>query len=377
MYKLKPSFYNNFKCIADKCTYNCCRDWAIYIDDAIYDKYKSYGEWCSSCVDISGEKMNIRLKSDCLCSFQSDRGLCKLVEMFGDEALSEACKTFPRNYSVYDGCIEYGLSNGCPEIIRILAEHNETVFIYDEVISAPEELPNTVNPVFDPKLISLRDLAIELIQIQDVDFVDRFLLLFQMAIDSVTLDADTIIKQYSDVDNIVHFFATIRTSTPEQKSFAVPMLRLLSETVNSGLKHTYGYKNIIKSLDDVASQYTDGELYDRLAGERELSIDYDHFYENICVNYLYTNGALNMGEHPFYYNIAILLLELGLIRYYDMLAALNVDNDDISYKESDLYNITSYYARCFENIGDESYTMLKVLEAGKTLPFSMGFAFLK
>ena len=29
----RPSYYDNFKCIADKCDFTCCRDWTIAVDD--------------------------------------------------------------------------------------------------------------------------------------------------------------------------------------------------------------------------------------------------------------------------------------------------------------------------------------------------------
>ena len=35
-----PSYYKNFKCIADKCKNSCCIGWEIDIDAATLEKYK-------------------------------------------------------------------------------------------------------------------------------------------------------------------------------------------------------------------------------------------------------------------------------------------------------------------------------------------------
>ena len=35
-----PSYYKDFKCIADKCRHSCCVGWEIDVDDATMEKYK-------------------------------------------------------------------------------------------------------------------------------------------------------------------------------------------------------------------------------------------------------------------------------------------------------------------------------------------------
>lgn len=36
----QPDYYNNFKCIADKCSITCCQEWKIAVDDATNRKWK-------------------------------------------------------------------------------------------------------------------------------------------------------------------------------------------------------------------------------------------------------------------------------------------------------------------------------------------------
>ena len=43
---LKPFYYDDFKCTANKCIDNCCSNWKIEIDEKTYKKYKKLkGEW--------------------------------------------------------------------------------------------------------------------------------------------------------------------------------------------------------------------------------------------------------------------------------------------------------------------------------------------
>ena len=40
MFVMIPEYYNKFKCIASKCSDNCCIGWEIDIDSKTYEKYK-------------------------------------------------------------------------------------------------------------------------------------------------------------------------------------------------------------------------------------------------------------------------------------------------------------------------------------------------
>ena len=42
MKNYQPDYYNNFKCIADKCSITCCQEWKIAVDDATNRKWKIF-----------------------------------------------------------------------------------------------------------------------------------------------------------------------------------------------------------------------------------------------------------------------------------------------------------------------------------------------
>ena len=38
---LKEEFYDDFSCIADRCSFTCCEGWDIIVDNDTYHKWKS------------------------------------------------------------------------------------------------------------------------------------------------------------------------------------------------------------------------------------------------------------------------------------------------------------------------------------------------
>ena len=87
---VKPYYYNDFKCIADKCKFTCCSGWDINVDNDTYDKWKKEHDKCNYVLD----KLNIIKDSEYIivdkeisapCPFLDSKGLCEIVKNNGDE----------------------------------------------------------------------------------------------------------------------------------------------------------------------------------------------------------------------------------------------------------------------------------------------------
>lgn len=119
-----PSFYHQFKCIANLCEDSCCKDWDIDIDSATEQFYRSVqGEL--------GDKMRQKLKTDEYdewifpvengrCPFWNRDMLCDIFIGIGEEHLSETCANFPRVKIDYEEFSEHLLSFACPEAARFM-----------------------------------------------------------------------------------------------------------------------------------------------------------------------------------------------------------------------------------------------------------------
>lgn len=130
MKNYQPDYYNNFKCIADKCSITCCQEWKIAVDDATNRKWKKL-----SADKVSGKSDNlssytfhkdgslvIKLDEKHRCPFLSKDKLCHLVMTYSDEVLSETCALFPREIHRFSTHEERTLMPCCPAVIDLWCE---------------------------------------------------------------------------------------------------------------------------------------------------------------------------------------------------------------------------------------------------------------
>ena len=109
---LKPDYYDDFSCIADKCTISCCREWKINVDDVTYRKWKAV----QPPEDVPGHRSSLqaytikkegsrimKMTEDHDCPFLAESRLCRLVSAYGDQVLSETCQIFPREIHILRG----------------------------------------------------------------------------------------------------------------------------------------------------------------------------------------------------------------------------------------------------------------------------------
>ena len=148
---LKPFYYDDFKCIADKCIDNCCHiQWRIAIDEKTYKKYRKLkGPWGKK---INNNITRIRKNNSYLnygkiklkergCSLLDEHGLCSIHAQLGEGYLSNTCKVYPRDIRKYNNIYERNLLMSCPEVARYLIKHKDDFYFnMDE-----EELSNLDN----------------------------------------------------------------------------------------------------------------------------------------------------------------------------------------------------------------------------------------
>lgn len=115
-----PSYYKDFKCIADRCRHSCCVGWEIDVDDGTVEVYEGLGGELGREIrsHISGGV--IAMCSDGRCPFLDSRGLCRIISSLGEEYVSDICREHPRFYHSVGGRIEGGIGISCEEAARII-----------------------------------------------------------------------------------------------------------------------------------------------------------------------------------------------------------------------------------------------------------------
>ena len=121
--EIRPDYYDDFKCIAEKCQHNCCIGWEIDIDDDTLIKYNTEtGELGAKLQkSIALEPCaHFILGNDERCPFLNDKNLCELILSSGEDMLCQICKDHPRFYNDVYGTTEKGIGLSCEAAAEII-----------------------------------------------------------------------------------------------------------------------------------------------------------------------------------------------------------------------------------------------------------------
>lgn len=127
-----PNYYDNFKCIAQHCTHNCCIGWEIDIDPdtlAFYQNLSSpFGDKLRANISLDDTPHFILGRNE-RCPFLNSDNLCELICTFGEDGLCNICNDHPRFYNEFSDRVECGLGLCCEEAARlILSQQEKTTF---------------------------------------------------------------------------------------------------------------------------------------------------------------------------------------------------------------------------------------------------------
>ncbi len=132
MKDIYPSFYKDFKCIANRCEDSCCKDWDIDVDseaEKFYNTVKApLGDKIRSLTytDEYGER--VFKSSNGRCPFWNDDMLCDIYIGLGEEHLSRTCANFPRVRIDFGDFTEHILSFACPEAARFMLKNGKEAY---------------------------------------------------------------------------------------------------------------------------------------------------------------------------------------------------------------------------------------------------------
>lgn len=132
----KPYYFDDFKCIADKCPDTCCSGWQIVIDEESLQRYEEqitsekksdFSAFLYNSIDF--EEGCYRQKNNRRCYMLRDDNLCQQVLELGEDSLCDTCHLYPRHVEEFEGVREWSLSISCPEAARIVLENVDGLVI--------------------------------------------------------------------------------------------------------------------------------------------------------------------------------------------------------------------------------------------------------
>lgn len=164
-----PKYYENFKCIADKCEKSCCVGWEIDIDAETLEKYgkmkEGYGKTVAESI-VWDETPHFRLDTSEKCPHLDENGLCRIILNKGEGALCQICREHPRFYN-FTKVAEVGIGMSCPEAARVILSSPD----YADICQIGEIAANEDETAFDGRME--RGKIYEILQDGSLDYTDR------------------------------------------------------------------------------------------------------------------------------------------------------------------------------------------------------------
>lgn len=172
---IKPDYYDNFHCIADRCRHNCCIGWEIDIDEVTLELYENipgeFGERLRSGITC-GDTPSFKLGEGERCVFLNERGLCDIILNLGEDALCDICTEHPRFRNCFSDRTEMGLGLCCEEACRlILGRHAPVKLIEMDFEDGKRPIPAEVR-FFDD-----RQHMFDILQDRSLTMPERFTML--------------------------------------------------------------------------------------------------------------------------------------------------------------------------------------------------------
>ena len=181
MFTIKPDFFDEFKCVADKCTDSCCVGWEIDIDVNAMGKYNKLqteiGDKIRSQITQSDDGSNcFKLLEGDRCPFLNSKNLCDIIINCGEDYLCDICREHPRFYEWFVGVTECGIGLCCEEACRILLENDEPFCLIEEsdgkeiILDSQEDVAESDFYVF---LTAFREKLFDILFDKEISFEDK------------------------------------------------------------------------------------------------------------------------------------------------------------------------------------------------------------
>lgn len=165
---VKPHYYDEFCCSADKCPDTCCAGWQIMIDDDSLESYLELkGGFGSRIMNSVDWEEGCFLQYKGRCALLNENNLCDMVVELGEEYLCETCRRYPRHIEEFEGLREMSLSLSCPVAAEMILNCKEGLRLLqeeDEVQEPLEEEFEDFDLLLFTKLEDARNVLFQMVQ---------------------------------------------------------------------------------------------------------------------------------------------------------------------------------------------------------------------
>ena len=329
--EIKMNDYDTFICIADKCSFTCCQEWKIEVDDDTYVKWKhlSLTKQDNETLDQAVTKKDgtrvIALNEQKQCPFLNEKKLCKLVLNFGDEVLSETCATFPRQVHEFADRREYSLVSCCPEVLDLLNQQDEISFIRN-MIDGDEDI-----------LLQIRTMMITIMQNPHFTIAKSIMIIFYILLEILQKESvspkeieeyknEALLKELSDTIDHMEFH---RLDTFEENN---ELFLDMAENYRKQKLYTRYLEPIAVMAENLSEDCDERKMMVQLQQfETEFSA-YEKLFRNYLVAEMFTNSLMPESDlESMVIMVQWIAMEYTIMRHAIFLSWLLDEQEKLSY----------------------------------------------
>ena len=231
---VKPTYFDTFRCIAEKCPDSCCKEWEVEVDDQAATFYRNLegplGDRLRSVLKDDPEWGTVMTIENGRCPMWRTDGLCRIQAELGHDALCKTCREFPRLRHDYGTFQEWALELSCPEAARLILSSPLSPNVTEEICGA--DAPDYDEDAMEV-LLETRNVALEILENPKYSVPQALTLLLyygyqaQALLDGedaiefcedASLDAASSFAVPGGEQALANFFADLDILTPEWKS---------------------------------------------------------------------------------------------------------------------------------------------------------------
>ena len=345
--QLAVAIFNRFSCTAGDCPYTCCRDWnTIGIDDVALQRYRQEKDIMAG---VDEKRKRFLYSEKYICYFLSQQGLCNLILQHGEESLCKTCRSFPRIQMQRGDVTERSLSNGCPEVLRLLdAEKEPLSFVY-----SAEAFPEGYET---DKGILVRNCMIDLLQLRDIPLYIRCQMLYLFS-ERYGKGGMQTVASFSDAC----FLFALTEHVAGMPCDTRKLMGVLHVIFNAFAEKCREYQPYDKYISPYESMSLDieQEQFDAVMRRYHVFLErYGLLLEEIAVQFAFrqfyeADAAKLTGQ------VVALMIQLSMTAYTAFLNLLSQEE----LTDTDVYVICAFYARGVEQNRDSMLQLIKDLQA--------------
>ena len=288
---IKINDYDKFRCMADKCSFTCCQEWKIGVDEKTYLKWKGKkleGQSSSLCHQVTMKDGDgiIKLNREKKCPFLNENKLCNVVIAFGEDHLSQTCTTFPRQINTFAHHKEYSLDACCPVVVDMMRENADCISFNKENIDLSHE------PLFE-----VREMMMAIMEKESYSIPERLMIIFYNLLE--LLDKKSLTLKVIDACKEDSYLVPIAKAIRNMNFYTMDTIYEGNELFLDVVENYRKQKLYVQYLEDIATfaedleeNYTEEQIVESFNKFIPLFNEYEKLMKHYMISEIFGSSLL-------------------------------------------------------------------------------------